>query len=304
MIQDAGPGPTSRSYFSQRLRLRYVDWGNAGAPPMILLHGGQDHCRNWDWVAQRLRGDWHIIAPDLRGHGDSQWSADGNYTMAAYIYDLAQLIHQQQLAPVTIIAHSLGGNIALRYAAIYPGSVRQLVAIEGLGPSPKVLGQQAQKTIAERMKGWIEAKRGLAGRLPRRYASIEEAFKRMQEANSHLSPEQARHLTQHGVNQNEDGTYSWKFDNYVRVWSPYDLAQGEVEQLWAAIACPTLLVYGKESWASNPLEDGRARHFRNAEIVTFEKAGHWVHHDRLDVFLEKVAGFLGQGAASVARSVG
>ncbi len=304
MIQDAGPGPTSRSYFSQRLRLRYVDWGNAGAPPMILLHGGQDHCRNWDWVAQRLAGDWHIIAPDLRGHGDSQWSADGNYTMAAYIYDLAQLIHQQQLAPVTIIAHSLGGNIALRYAAVYPGNVRRLVAIEGLGPSPKVLGQQARKTIAERMQGWIEAKRSLAGRLPRRYASIEEAFKRMQEANGHLSPEQARHLTQHGVNQNEDGTYSWKFDNYVRVWPPYDLAQAEVEQLWAAIACPTLLVYGKESWASNPLEDGRARHFRNAEIVTFEKAGHWVHHDRLDAFLEKVTAFLGQGAASVARSVG
>ena len=53
----------------------------------------------WDWVAAELRQDWHIIAPDLRGHGDSAWPSDGNYRMAGYIYDLAQLIHQQQLAP-------------------------------------------------------------------------------------------------------------------------------------------------------------------------------------------------------------
>src|ERR1043166_9194487 len=71
------PGPTSRIFFSQRLRLHYVDWGNAEAPPLLLVHGGRDHCRNWDWLAERLGRDWHIIAPDLRGHGDSQWSQDG-----------------------------------------------------------------------------------------------------------------------------------------------------------------------------------------------------------------------------------
>src|SRR5215218_9914048 len=87
-------GPTSRVYFSQRLRLHYVDWGNPGARPLLLLHGGRDHCRNWDWVAAAMRRDWHVIAPDLRGHGDSQRSPDGNYSMAAYVYDLAQLIHR------------------------------------------------------------------------------------------------------------------------------------------------------------------------------------------------------------------
>ena len=287
-------GPTSRIFFSQRLRLHYVDWGNAAAPPLLLVHGGQDHCRNWDWLAERLRDDWHIIAPDLRGHGDSQWSPDGNYSMAGYLYDLAQLIHQQQLAPVTIIAHSLGGNIALRYAGIYPENVKKLVAIEGLGPSPKMMAERAKRRIAERMQRWIDEQRGLAGRMPRRYASIVDAFKRMQEANKHLSPEQARHLTQHGVNQNEDGTYSWKFDNYVRAWPPYDMTQAEVEELWGRITCPTLLVYGTESWASNPLEDGRIAHFTTAEVVSFDGAGHWVHHDRLDDFAATVRRFLGE----------
>jgi pimeloyl-ACP methyl ester carboxylesterase len=74
---------TSRVYVSQGLRLHYVDWGNPEAPPLILLHGGLDHCRNWDWVAKKLRGDFHIVAPDLRGHGDSQWSPDGYYSITS-----------------------------------------------------------------------------------------------------------------------------------------------------------------------------------------------------------------------------
>ncbi len=299
-----GSGPASRIYFSQRLRLHYVDWGNPGAPPLLLVHGGRDHCRNWDWVATALRRDWHILAPDLRGHGDSQWSMSGNYSMAAYLYDLAQLIHQQELAPVSIIAHSLGGMIALRYAGIYPENVRRLIAIEGMGMTPASMAERGRRPIAERMQRWIAEERALSGRMPRRYASLEDAFRRMQEANRHLSAEQALHLTQHGVNQNEDGTYSWKFDNYVRADPPYGMTREDVEALWSRIACPTLLVYGKESWAISPEEDGRIRHFKNARVVSFDNAGHWVHHDRLEAFLELVRDFLREGpeSASARRS--
>ena len=288
----AGAGPTSRVYFSQRLRLHYVDWGNPDAPPLILLHGGRDHCRNWDWVAADLRKDYHVICPDLRGHGDSAWLASGSYTMAGYIYDLAQLIHQQNLAPVRIVAHSLGGNIALRYTGIYPENVHRLVAIEGLGPGPKSHVEADRKPIAERMRGWIEEQRALSGRQPRRYPSVEAAFARMQEENKHLTPEQARHLTLHGVNQNEDGTYSWKFDHYVRLWPPYDMTRDAIAQLWESITCPTLLVYGNESWAKHPDDDGRLACFRNACVLPVPKAGHWVHHDQLDLFLREVRAFL------------
>jgi pimeloyl-ACP methyl ester carboxylesterase len=291
-VTDRAAGPTSHTYFSQRLRLHYVDWGNTERPPLILLHGGRDHCRNWDWTAAALRDDWHVIAPDLRGHGDSQWSQDGSYSMTGYIYDLVQLVHQQRLAPVTIIAHSLGGNIALRYAGIYPETVAKLVAIEGLGPPPRVIAERREKTIAERMDDWIREQRGFAGRMPRRYALIEDAFRRMQEENPHLTAEQARHLTVQGVNQNEDGSYSWKFDNYVRAWPPYDMPGRDIQLLWSRITCPTLLLYGKESWSGNPAEDGRAKAFRHATVVGIEGAGHWLHHDRLDDFLRIVREFL------------
>ncbi len=289
---DHAPGPASHTYFSQRLRLHYVDWGNPEKPPLILLHGGRDHCRNWDWTAAALRDDWHVIAPDLRGHGDSQWTADGSYTMTGYVYDLAQLVHGQRLQPVTIIAHSLGGNIALRYTGLYPDTVAKLIAIEGMGPPPQIWAERSSKTIAERMDAWIREQRGLAGRLPRRYPSIEDAFRRMQDENPHLSSQQARHLTVHGVNQNEDGTYSWKFDNYVRVFPPYDMRGQDIKLLWSRITCPTLLLYGKESWSGNPAEDGRADAFGRATVVGIDGAGHWLHHDRLDEFLRVVREFL------------
>ena len=286
------PGPTSHSFFSQRLRLHYVDWGNAGAPPLVLVHGGRDHCRNWDWVAQALRKDWHVICPDLRGHGDSQWSPDGNYSMAAYIYDLAQLIHQQNLAPVTIVAHSLGGNICLRYTGIHPDKVRKLVNIEGLGPSPLVVAKQPKVAYAAQLREWIAKRRRAAGRQPRRYPTIEAAYARMKEENGFLTDEQAYHLTAHGVSRNEDGSWSWKFDNYLNVWPVASVPTHENELLWQAITCPMLLLYGTESFAVSPGKDGRLAHFPTARLVEYEHAGHWLHHDQFDRFMADLKGFL------------
>jgi pimeloyl-ACP methyl ester carboxylesterase len=285
-------GPTSHVYFSQRLRLHYVDWGNEDAPPLLLVHGGRDHCRNWDWVAQELRKDYHVIAPDLRGHGDSEWTSSGNYLLIDYVHDIAHLIHQKQMAPLTIVGHSLGGMISLTYAGSFPETVNKVVAIEGLGPSPKQIEERRKITADERIRKWVSELRGIAGRVPRRYESIEQAFQRMQEENPHLSEAQARHLTIHGANQNEDGTYSWKFDNYVRIWLPLGLSSREVAHLWSRIDKPTLLVRGTESWASDPIKDGRADHFSNATIVNIEGAGHWAHHDRFEVFMGVLRDFL------------
>jgi len=286
-------GPASNSYFSQRLRLHYADWGNQDAPPLILLHGGKDHCRNWDWVAQELREEWHIIAPDVRGHGDSQWSTDGNYTAMAMVTDLAQLIHQLDLSPVTIIAHSMGGNIALRYTGLYPDNVRKLVAIEGLGPSPAMVAERDKIGQLQRVRNSIDEKRKAAGRQVKRYPTFADALGRMKEANGHLSDEQLQHLTTHAVIRNEDGSYSWKFDPYVQHWDSIDLQREHIEELWSNISCPTQLHYGEDSWASNPEKDGRMAIFGdNVEVVSFVDAGHWLHHDQFDKFIATVRAFL------------
>lgn len=287
-------GPTSHVYFSQRLRLHYVDWGNNDAPPMLLVHGGRDHCRNWDWVAQELRKDYHIIAPDLRGHGDSQWMIGGSYNQVDYVYDIAQLLHQTKMTPVTIIGHSLGGSISVNYTGLYPDTVGKLVSIEGMGPPPAMIKERLSQPTAKRITDWISDLRKIAGRQPRRYQTQEEAFQRMQAENPHLSEDRARHLTIHGVNQNEDGTYSWKFDNYIRAFPPVGIPFEEMYKIYAQITCPTLLIRGTESWASDPEKDGRASHFKNARVANIEKAGHWVHHDQLEEFMSITKAFLAE----------
>lgn len=286
-------GPTSQSFISQRTKLHYADWGNADAPPLILLHGGRDHCRNWDWTAEKLRHEWHVICPDLRGHGDSEWNNNGTYPIMGYVYDLAQLVHQLGLAPVTIVAHSLGGNIALRYAGLYPENVRRLVAIEGLGPSPKMQAERRKTQFHGHWTKWIDKKREASARQPKRYATFEDALRRMHEANSYLSEEQVRHLTLHAVMRNEDGSFSWKFDPHLHAWPPDDVSSRGMQELWGRITCPTLMIYGADSWASNPEKDGRMVHFGdNAKVSEYERAGHWVHHDRFEDFVAEVRGFI------------
>ena len=282
-------GPTSHYFYSQRLKLHYVDWGNADKPALLLLHGGRDHARNWDWVARDLRRDYRIIAPDLRGHDDSQWVIGGSYSVIDYTLDVAQLLEALELFPCVVIGHSLGGSIALQYAGTYPDRVSKVAAIEGLGPAPGLI---RDRSAHERMQAWIHEMQALAQRHPRRYRTIDEAVKRMQEANPHLTPEKAHHLTVHGLYRDEDGTYLWKFDNYVRAASPYLFNMNDARELWKQITCPVLLIRGTESWASDPEEDGRAKAFRSYKLVNIEKAGHWVHHDQLAGFLKVVREFL------------
>ena len=164
--------PTSHSYFSQRLRLHYLDWGNESASSLILIHGIRDHCRTWDAVAQRLRDHYHVIAPDLRGHGDSAWQQGSAYGNLDYVYDIAQLVRQQELAPVTLIAHSLGGTLACLFAGAFPELVERLVVVEGIGLWERWMDVPP---VHERIRGWVDEVRSLAGRAPRRYASVAEA---------------------------------------------------------------------------------------------------------------------------------
>lgn len=288
-------GPTSNHFVSQRLRLNYVDWGNAEAPPLILQHGGRDHCRSWDWVAEELRRDWHVICPDLRGHGDSEWSPEGHYSMDAMVYDFAQLVHTLGHEKVTIVAHSLGGNVATRFTGLFPEKVDKLVNIEGLGPPRHIRQQMEERGVVVRMRQWIDDKRKAAGRSPRKYATRRDAYERMKEENSFLTDDQARHLTIHGTNRNEDGTWSWKFDNYVNVWSVADMPTCDVIDLWQAITCPILMLWGKNSFAQSPSTDGRIEHFPTARLIEYEDAGHWLHHDQFDRFMADVKAFLASG---------
>ncbi|KKM23774.1 hypothetical protein LCGC14_1611830, partial [marine sediment metagenome] len=182
--------PESRYYYSQRLKLHFAVWGDEGKPPLILIHGGRDHCRNWDRVALALNDRYTIYAPDLRGHGDSGWALGSMYSLPEFVLDVATLVAELGEDPLTIIGHSLGGAIALQYAGTFPDRVLKVVAIEGLGP-PMIEHQPAHL----RMRHWIDHMHEMERRQPRRYASVEDATHRMLEANPHLTAEMAHRLT-------------------------------------------------------------------------------------------------------------
>ena len=291
MSNYAPASPASHIYFSQRLRLHYLDWGNEAAPSMLLVHGMHDHCRTWDDLLERYLDRFHVITPDLRGHGDSQWVTGSGYSYQDYVYDLSQLVDQAELAPMTLVGHSMGGAIAAIYAGIMPEKVHRLIIIEGIGmwrhipPTPPV---------HERMRTWLESTRSLAGRIPRRYASLHEAYQRMQQANPNLSDEQALHLTIHGSNQNEDGTYSWKYDNYTHNFLPGGLSEAETIELWQRIHCPVLVINAEEGFEHRIGHDDTLRYFNDVSYHVIEDAGHWTYHDKLEAVGKLLDDFVGR----------
>lgn len=281
------------TFSSQRLSLSYAEWGDSSAPPLVLVHGGRDQKRSWDRVASKLSEKNRVIAHDLRGHGASDWVSDGDYGVMDHVFDLNSLADHLELDRFTLVGHSLGGNITLRFTGLFPDRIEKLVAIEGLGPSPRMLAERQSQSVTERLTHWIDQRRSVSDRGPRVMQDLDAAKARMQAAFTHLPDDLIHHLTETGIKTNPDGTVSWAYDPAGMGRSPSDISHDDFVALWTKITCPTWLVYGANSWASNPAEDGRAKHFQNARVSLIEEAGHWLHHDQFDDFMGQLADFLG-----------
>jgi pimeloyl-ACP methyl ester carboxylesterase len=282
-------GPESRFFQSQGLRLHYADWGNADAPPVLLVHGGRDHCRSWDQIARSLQPHFHVLAPDLRGHGDSDWTKGGSYSLTEYVYDLSRLVRSTAAQKVTIVGHSMGGMVGLIYSGTFPDQVSALVVLDGVTVLPSMKSMPAHERIAK----WAAQLDDLQDREPRRYPSIEAAAAQMRAHNRRLPPELAQHLARFGVRRNEDGTYSWKFDPYQRARAPHRLSPEDHVSLWPRITCPTLLLNAEESFLESSKAAGLAQYFQQARVETISGAGHWLHHDKPDEVLRSIRTFLG-----------
>jgi pimeloyl-ACP methyl ester carboxylesterase len=220
-----------------------------------------------------------------------EWSTGGNYGHLDGIYDIAQLVHQENLNPVHIISHSLGGTLASLFAGIYPEKIASLTIIEGVGGLHHWF--QDDEKVKNKIKNWIRDTRNLAGRSSRKYPTMETAFSRMQKSNPHLDYKQARHLTIHGSNRNEDGTFSWKFDNYTHARALYDLPWEDMTDLWQEITCPVLIITGSEGYPFRIGQNETDKYFSNLKSTVIKDAGHWVHHDQTDEILSVVTEFLG-----------
>lgn len=283
--------PESRHVAVGGKRLHVLDWGGCGKPVVMLVHGLRDHARSWDFIARELARDYRVIAPDLRGHGDSDWFGVGAYGVPDYVIDLADIIDALGLERMALVCHSLGGVLGLRLAAAFPERIAAFCGIECIELPIVRDDQLAPKPYPVRLRGWIEDERKRRMREPRSYASLAAATQRMRDEQKLLDPQTIAHLARHAVTLLPDGSVRWKFDPAVRPRAPEDAKGHDLDDILDAIRCPVLLAYGDASWIPLPSAKRLAR-LRDHHVVTFAGASHWLHHQCREDFLRETRDFL------------
>lgn len=284
MTDDASQ-PVEKFFESQRLRLAYWDWGNEDAPPLVLVHGGRDHSRQWDNVARVLRDRFHVVALDLRGHGDSEWAVGSQYGLPDIALDIVRMIEVVG-APATVICHSYGAQASTVAAAAYPEHFARLVAVEGVASGVIRDRDMAPDWIRE----WGDRARESETPRMRVYRTIEEAAGRLLEQNDGL-PRDLLHTIASYATKPVAGGYVWKFDGWVLNRTSMEIRRDEMQRFWAKITCPTLLVAGSASHLPINPDIPVLEIFPNARLALIEGARHWVHHDRFEEFMAQVTAF-------------
>jgi pimeloyl-ACP methyl ester carboxylesterase len=271
-----------------RTRLRCLDWGTRGRPPLLFLHGGGLTARTWDLVCLALRDAFHCLALDQRGHGDSEWSPEMDYSPDAHLRDIEGLVERLRLAPLALVGQSLGALNAMRYAARHPERVRALVVIDA-GPDVQVEG-------ARRIVDFVASTERVES--VGAFVDAALAFNRLRD----------RRLLErsalHALRPVPEGGWMRKNDvRPLRQARPEELA-ARAKALWEEIpriACPTLVVRGGLSDVFLSQDAERlARRLPDGRWICVEGAGHTVQGDRPKALVDALRKFLGERYARFA----
>ena len=268
------------------LRLHHLDWGNAHQPPIVLLHGIRLHAHCWDDFARRFCGDFHILALDARGHGDSSWGEAGGYHLHAYYEDLCAVMHARELAPAILIGHSLGARTSMLYAHLHPERVAKLILVDmGAGLPGPIAGKDFSR-ITETPP-------------PRDFGSHEEANSYLAAILKQAPREMIAESVKFGIRQREDGRYVWKYDPQLGA-APQPTSGKREWDLWEAvktISCPTLLLRGQHSKVVTPEIAARmSAEMTDCRQEEIADAGHALFTDQPAAFANSVWAFLDSGA--------
>ena len=271
--------PQDKTVMANGLKLHYLDWGSPDNPPMVLLHGLRGHAHSWDNFSAAMCEDYHILALDQRGRGDSEWAKDGVYTTAAYVADLLDFSAVLRLDSFALIGHSMGGRNSIAFSAHYSQKVHKLVVVD-IGPTTNPQG-------GARIRQEIIA-------VPEEFESFEAVVAYMSQQNRFAAPVVLRRRLQYATKPLPSGKIGWRYDVAIREqWRRGPSAPEDLWPAWRSLACPTLVVRGADS---DILSSAAAQqmlaaqpHAREAEIP---RAAHMVFEDNPDVFLAAVRAFL------------
>lgn len=285
----------SESAFHRIRGLRYHvrRWAGESARRLVLLHGWMDVSASFQFLVDALSSRWDAYAPDWRGYGLTQWSGADCYWFPDYLADLDALLERiSPRAPVNLIGHSLGGNVAALYAGVRPERVARLVNLEGFGLAPT-----RPEQAPGRYRRWLDELQAPPRLKP--YPSFAALADRLQANNPRLARERAEFLARHWGREEPDGTVTLRADPAHKVINPVLYRYEEALAIWREVAAPTLWVEATESDSARrmkippaQLAERRAA-FRNLRHATVPGAGHMLHHDQPERLARLIEEFLG-----------
>lgn len=285
MIGTAGPVATSRRVRLGGLGAHYLEWGDPGAPPVLLLHGLRSYAATWAPLARRLARHHWVLALDFRGRGRSDWDPERRYVTPSYVADVEEWVALLGLGRFALVGHSMGGTVGYVYAARHPDQVTRLV-VEDIGP-----GSSTATAGAERVRWEL-------GSTPEWFASREAAHAYWRTVRPGMPEAAIRSRVEHTLRRDGDGRWVWRLDlaGIASARLSGDPAAGiDLWQCVEALRCPTLVVRGETSdflpertcvelAARQPL----------LRWISVAGAGHYAHDDNPRAFGAAVTRFLGE----------
>ncbi len=256
------------------LKIHYLEWGANTKPALILLHGISKHAHTFDHIAVDFARDYHVLAVDMSGHGDSGWSPEGAYLVEDYVKDIEGLFSQLGIRRATLLGNSTGGRVVQVFAGMHPELVEKLI-VEDVGPErPQDIADAFARQVRQDADGW---------------ASEDDLVRQLVSRNQRTPEPLLRTYAHFGTKKRDDGRLIWKRDpNLVKGFV--------VTELWthvSKITSPTLYVIGGASRIVPAAAQERLkRTLPNVQIVTMPGLGHYPNEEDTAGFLAIINPFL------------
>lgn len=274
--------PTQDKYITvNQVQLHYRDWGNASAPPLIILHGYTGHAWEFDELATALSDEFHVITINQRGHGDSDWAEE--YSPEIMANDIAGFIDALNLGKVTAIGHSMGGVNGWWFASLYPEKITRLALLD-INPqvvsSPEIVGL------------WQEY---LAYYAQAEYNTFEEGIAEYMASYEGPHYEALEAFAKNNLKQNDAGKWVWKFDaeNLIEWMQSTENTEQEQWEMLQEITCPTLIVKAGDSpFTEDSVMEQMNETIPNSALVSIPESGHDMHIEQFEALLNALNTFL------------
>ena len=246
---------------------------------------------SFQFLVDALTRPWHVIAPDWRGFGRSEWCADG-YWFPDYIADLDALLdHYSSAESARLVGHSLGGNVACLYAGVRPSRVARVVSLDGFG-----MPVESPDVAPDKVGKWLDALNDLPAFAD--YASLAAVADRLQKNNARLPRDKAEFLAAHWAQRSDDGAAHLTSDPRHKLPFPTIYRMEEVTAIWRRITAPVMWIGASDSFVAKWLGGGevglreRMQALRDCRLHTISDAGHMLHHDQPDAVAAAIEPFL------------